>query len=165
MSDARETPPKETPETKVLVRAAAVEALLASGRTAFTEIDLEQTLAWLAEPARSETLRALRRSGWLEVDPYGFHRLTEAGRRIHDTLRRAVLAQGAQNPPIPDGLTLEEIVHALLSRGLEELATAGREALVPILPSPPLLTTRAVVQMAETHALQGHPARRRRLNG
>jgi len=164
MSDARETPPKEAPETMVLVRAAAVEALLASGRATFTEIDLEKTLAWLAEPARSETLRALRRSGWLEADPHGFHRLTEAGRRIHDALR-AVLAHGAQNPPIPDGLTLEEIVQALLSRGLEELATAGREALVPILSSPPLLTTKAVVQMAETHALQGHPAPRRRLNG
>ena len=160
MSDAR-----ETPDPTVLVRAAAVEALLASGRATFTEIELEQALAWLAEPVRSETLRALRRSGWLEADPRGIHRLTEAGRRIHDALRRAVLAQGAQNPPIPDGLTLEEIVHALLSRGLEELATAGREALVPILPSPPLLTTKAVVQMAETHALQGHPAPRRRLNG
>ena len=159
MSDAR-----ETPDPTVLVRAAAVEALLASGHAAFTEIDLERALAWLAEPARSETLRALRRSGWLEADPHGVHRLTEAGRRIHDALRRAVLVQGVQNP-IPDGLTLEEIVHALLSRGLEELATAGREALVPILPSPPLLTTKAVVQMAETHALQGHPARRRRLNG
>ena len=148
----------------VLVRAAAVEALLASGHATFTEIDLEQALAWLAEPARSETLRALRRSGWLEADPHGFHRLTEAGLRIHDALR-AVLTHGAQTPPIPDGLTLEEIIHALLSRGLEELATAGREALVPILSSPPLLTIKAVVQMAETHALQGHPAPRRRLNG
>jgi hypothetical protein len=154
----------ETPDPMVLVRAAAVEALLASGQTTFTEIDLEQALAWLAAPARSEILRALRRSGWLEADPHGFHRLTEAGRRIHDALRRAVLVQGAQNP-IPEGLTLEEIVHALLNRGLEELATAGREALVPILPSPPLLTTKAVVQMAETHTLQGQPASRRRLNG
>lgn len=147
----------------ILVRAAAVEALLASGHATFTENDLEQALAWLAEPARSETLRALRHSGWLEADPQGIHRLTEAGRRIHDTLRRAVLFQGPL--PIPDGLTLEEIVQALVGRSLEELATAGREALVPILPSPPLLTTRAVVQAAETHALQGHTARRRRLNG
>ncbi len=154
----------QIPDPMVLVRAAAVEALLASGQATFTEIDLEHALAWLAEPARSETLRALRRSGWLEADRHGFYRLTEAGRRIHDALRRAVLVQGAQNP-IPDGLTLEEIVHALLNRGLEELATAGREALVPILPSPPLLTTKAVVQMAETHASQGQPARRRRLNG
>ena len=154
----------ETSDPLILVRAAAVEALLASGRTTFTEIDLERALAWLAEPARGEILRALRRSGWLEADPHGFHRLTEAGRRIHDALRRAVLVQGAQNP-IPDGLTLEEIVNALLNRGLEELATAGREALVPILPSPPLLTTESVVQMAETHTLQGQPAPRRRLNG
>lgn len=145
------------------MRAAAVEALLASGLAAFTESDLEQALAWLAEPARSETLRALLHSGWLEADPEGVHRLTEAGRRIHDALRRVALGQ--EVPPIPDGMTLEEIVHALLRRGLEEIAAAGREALVPILPSPPLLTTRAVVQTAETHAAQGHPARRRRLNG
>jgi len=152
----------ETTEPMILVRAAAIEALLASGRATFTENDLEQALAWLAEPARSEALRALRRSGWLEADPHGIHRLTEAGLRIHDTLRRAALFQ---SPPIPDGLTLEEIVQALAGRSLEELATAGREALVPILPSPPLLTTRAVVQAAETHALQGYTARRRRLNG
>jgi DNA-binding transcriptional ArsR family regulator len=163
MSETSET--TETTETMTLVRAAAVEALLASGRATFTEDDLEQALDWLAEPARSEILRALRRSGWLEADPHGLHRLTEAGLRIHDALRRAVLVQGAQPPPIPDGLTLEEIIHALLGRGLEELATAGREALVPILSSPPLLTTKAVIQMAETHALQGHPAPRRRLNG
>ncbi|MFL6199794.1 MAG: hypothetical protein ACJ76J_11490 [Thermoanaerobaculia bacterium] len=155
----------ETTETLILVRAAAVEALLASGHATFTENDLEQALAWLAEPARSETLRALRHSGWLEADPHGIHRLTEAGRRIHDSLRRAVLFQGAMGSPIPNGLTLEEIVQALVGRSLEELATAGREALVPILPSPPLLTTRAVVQAAETHALQGYTARRRRLNG
>lgn len=158
MGDAR-----ETHDATVLVRAAAVESLLASGRAGFTDSDLEQALAWLAEPARSETLRALRQIGWLEADPHGLHRLTEAGRRIHDALRRVVL--GHQAPPVPEGLTLEEIVHALLRRGLEELAVAGREALVPILPSPPLLTTRAVVQTAETHALQGQPARRRRLNG
>lgn len=158
MSDAR-----ESSEPTVLVRAAAVEALLASGLAIFTESDLEQALAWLAEPARSETLRALRHSGWLEADAEGLHRLTEAGRRIHDALRRVAL--GHQLPPVPEGLTLEEIVHALLRRGVEELATAGREALLPILPSPPLLTTKAVVQTAETHALQGHPARRRRLNG
>jgi hypothetical protein len=148
MSDA-----KETPETTVLVRAAAVEALLASGRESFTEADLEHALAWLAEPARGETLRALQRSGWLEADPDGLHRLTESGRRMHDALRRVALGQGTV-PPIPTGLSLEEIVHALLGRGLEELASAGREALLPILSSPPLLTTRAVVRTAETHALR-----------
>ena len=147
---------KETPETTVLARAAAVEALLASGRESFTEADLDHALAWLAEPARGETLRALRQSGWLEADPHGLHRLTEAGRRMHDALRRVALGQGMA-PPIPAGLSLEEIVHALLGRGLEELATAGREVLLPILSSPPLLTTRAVVKMAEIHA--------RRLNG
>lgn len=160
MSDAR-----ETPDSTVLVRAAAVEALLASGHASFTAADLDRALSWLAEPARSEILGALRRSGWLEADAQGVHRLTEAGARIHDALRRTALVHGTRIPPLPEGLTLEEIVHALLGRSLQELATAGREALVPILPAPPLLTTQSVVEAAETHALDSHPVRRRRLNG
>jgi hypothetical protein len=138
----------------VLLRAAAVEALLASGSASFTETDLDQALAWLAEPARSETLRALRRSGWLEADPHGIHALTETGLRIHDALRRVALGQGMQIAPIPAGLSLEEIVDALLGRGLEALAIAGREALIPILPSPPPLPPWAVVRPPETHALR-----------
>ena len=39
-----------------------------------------------------------------------------------------MLAQGVQNPPVPEGLTLEEIVQALLSRSLEELATVAEKA-------------------------------------
>lgn len=151
MSDAR-----DTSDFTLLVRAAAFEALLASGRTFFTEADLDHHLSWLAEPARSETLRALLQHGWLEAGPHGVHHLTDAGRRSHGILRRAAL--------FPDEMNLEEIVHALLRRSLEELAAAGRAALVPILASPPLLTTRSVVHAAETQA-EGRPLRRRRLSG
>jgi hypothetical protein len=146
MSHAREKHPP------VLLLAAVLEALVASGQPTFTEADLDTVLSWLAEPARSETLRELHRNGWLEADPAGgTHALTAAGRQVYEAFRRAAL------PEFPGGLTPEQIVRALLHRSLEELAAAGREALVPVLPAPPLLTTKAVVREAETHALHGGP--------
>lgn len=141
----------------LLARAAVVEALAASPLASFTEADLDRTLAWLAEPARSETLRALRRSGWLAAEPGGGHALTAAGRQIHAALRLTLPEGGAHLQGLPGSLTPEQIVGALLTLSLEELAAAGRKALVPVLPAPPLLTTQAVVQSAEIQALQGRP--------
>jgi hypothetical protein len=147
MSNAR-----ETPQPTVLVRAAAFEALLASGRDSFSESDLDAALSWLAEPARSETLHELRRTGWLEVGPAGDWTLTDAGREAYEALCRAALDPAGQG--LPSGLTTDQIVRVLLSRGLEELAAAGRDALVPVLSAVPLLTTRAVARAAESHALR-----------
>lgn len=153
----------------LLARAAVVEALAASPLASFTEADLDRTLSWLAEPARSETLRALRRSGWLAADPggpgdpghpEGSYVLTAAGRQIHAALRLTLPAPpetGARFQGLPGGLSPEQIVAALLTRSLEELAAAGRKALVPVLSAPPLLTTEAVVKSAEIQALQGRP--------
>lgn len=151
MGDAR-----ETLQPTILVRAAAFEALLADGRDSFTEADLEAALAWLAEPARSATLQALRRSGWLASDPAGTWRPTDLGIQIHDALRAAAEA-GLPYQGLLAGLTPDLIVRALLGRGLEELAAAGRESLVPVLSAVPLLTTSTVIQAAETHALRGKP--------
>lgn len=145
----------------LLARAAAVEALATSHLAAFTDADFDRALSWLAEPARSETLRALRRSGWLAADPGGGYALTAAGRQIHAALRLTLAAlpeTGARFQGLPGGLTPEQIVGALLTRSLEELAAAGRMALVPVLPIPPLLTTEAVVKSAEIQALQGRTA-------
>lgn len=139
----------------LLARAAVVEALASSPLASFTEADLDRTLAWLAEPARGETLRALRRSGWLAAGPGG-HVLTAAGRQIHAALRLIFPEAGARVEGL-GGLNPEQIVGALLARGLEELAAAGRKALVPVLPAPPLLATEAVVRAAESQALQGRP--------
>lgn len=144
----------------LLARAAVVETLAASPLASFTDADLDRTLSWLAEPARSETLRALRRSGWLAADPAGGQTLTAAGRQIHAALRLTFPAfpeTGARFQGLPGGLTPEQIVDALLTRSLEELAAAGRMALVPVLPVPPLLTTEAVAKSAEIQALQGRP--------
>src|SRR6187551_3256796 len=48
------------------VRAAVMEALVESARPVFSTQDLDEILYWLAEPARTAALRALRQSGWLE---------------------------------------------------------------------------------------------------
>lgn len=141
----------------LLARAAVVEALAVSPLASFTEADLDRTLSWLAEPARSETLRALRRSGWLAADPAGGHALTPVGRQIHAALRLTLPEGGSRFRGLPGGFTPEQIVDALLTRSLEELAAAGRMALVPVLPVPPLLTTEAVAKSAEIQALQGRP--------
>lgn len=141
----------------LLARAAVVEALAASPLASFTDADLDRTLSWLSEPARSETLRALRRSGWLAADPAGGHTLTTVGRQIHAALRLTPPEGGARFQDLPGGLTPEQIVDALLTRSLEELANAGRMALVPVLPVQPLLTTEAVAKSAEIQALQGRP--------
>jgi hypothetical protein len=68
------------------VRAAVMEALVESARPAFSAQDLDEILYWLAEPARSAALRALRQSGWLEFDAAVGHSLTDAGRWVGDVL-------------------------------------------------------------------------------
>jgi DNA-binding transcriptional ArsR family regulator len=144
---------------ELVARAAVLEALATLARPSFTAADLDEILSWLAEPARGETLRALRRSGWLATDTAGSWALTAAGRRVWDGLRRAgLLPRGGPLPSmLPAGLSTGQIVRALVTRSLEELAAAGREALVPVLAALPLVTTEAVVQAAETQALHGRP--------
>jgi DNA-binding transcriptional ArsR family regulator len=130
---------------ELLARAAVLEAL-SSGK--------DDALSWLAEPARGETLRALRRGGWLEPGPDEPPVLTAIGRRVWGALRHAASpAEGA--PLLPDVITPERIVRALLALSLEDLAAAGREALLPVLAAPPLLTTLSVAKDAEAQAVTG----------
>lgn len=138
---------------EMLVRAAVLEALASQP---YTEAGIEEALSWLSEPARGDILRALHRSGWLEEpDPAGTVALTGIGRRVWQALRRAVAPMPAPVPPLlPPGVTPDQVVRALLARGVEGLAAAGRDALIPILPARPLLNTEAVVRAAET---QSHP--------
>jgi hypothetical protein len=132
---------------ELLARAAVLEAL--ASRT-------DEALSWLTEPARGETLRALQRSGWLEPGPEGTLILTGTGRQAWTAIRRAAFPETAPaSPVLPPGVTPEQIVRALLRRNVEELAAAGREALVPVLPAPPLLATEAVAREAEARAVFG----------
>jgi hypothetical protein len=139
---------------ELLARAAVLEAL-ASQEASGT--GLNETLSWLAEPARGDTLRALLRGGWLEpVSEEGSFGLTGIGRQVWDALRRAAFPEvGPASALLPAGITPEQIVRALLTRSVEELAAAGRAVLVPVLPVPPLLATEAVAREAEAAAMAG----------
>jgi DNA-binding transcriptional ArsR family regulator len=139
---------------ELLARAAVLEAL--ASQQPPHGAGLDEALAWLAEPARGETLSALSLGGWLEPGAAGSFVLTGLGRQVWDALRRAGSSRPAPVPPLlPPGITPEEIVRALLTWSVEELAEAGRDALVPILPALPLLNIEAVARAAETQARSG----------
>ncbi len=251
-----------------VVRAAALEALVQSGRPAFAPEDLAEVLYFLDAPARDATLLALRRSGWLEHVPSEGTTITDAGRwaydilaflhkrvseaellptvagldyalqigidpirhllsmrarltalraeidsarashsevvlrrtarRIDDALRlsaqiRAVLDRvpldhvaarnvarevhgllaqlhgagselhrdvtevGRQYLALAGGLTVEQIVRALMRRSRDELAAVARDALLPAVTPPPLLTTEVLASAAEQQALRERP--------
>lgn len=149
------------PERPPVLLLAAMEALVARSQAFFTDAELDAALSWLTEPARSETLEALRRSGWLKpvegpaadrILHILQYRLTEAGLQSYEAFQRATGAQeGKLLPGVAGQVGLERIVAALLSRSLDELAAAGRESLLPIVPPPLLLSTGAIARSAERH--------------
>jgi hypothetical protein len=69
-----------------LVRAAALEALVAADLPAFAPADLDRALYWLDDASRDATLRILRQSGWLEHEPGIGTTITGAGRWAYDIL-------------------------------------------------------------------------------
>jgi hypothetical protein len=52
-------------ERDFLIRAAALEALMASGRASFSQHDLDEALYWLSTDGRDRMVRVLRDAGWL----------------------------------------------------------------------------------------------------
>ncbi len=255
-----------------LVRAAALEALVQSGRPAFEARDVDEVLSFLDSDARATAIAALRRSGWLEHVPATGTIITDAGRwafdilaflhkrvaeaellptvagldyalqigldpvrhllsmrarlnalraeidaarashsevvlrrtasRIQDTLKlsaqiraaldrvpldhvaartvareiHGLLAQlhgasselhsavtevGRQYLVLTGGLTTEQIVRALMSRSGEELARVARDALLPVVAPPPLVTTDVLASAAEQQVLRERPGAER----
>lgn len=139
---------------ELLARAAVLEVLATQPSSGSNP---DAAWSWLTEPAREETLRALTRGGWLEAGSGGTLVLTPAGRRLWEGVRRAVFAKGTESAEpasrlLPDSITPEQIIRALLTRSLAELAEAGRESLVPVIPALPLPNTRAIAAAAETQA-------------
>jgi hypothetical protein len=250
------------------VRAAALEALVQSGRPAFEARDVDEVLSFLDADARGTAMAALRRSGWLEHVPAVGTTITDAGRwafdilaflhkrvaeaellptvagldyalqigvdpvrhllsmrarlnalraeieaarashsevvlrrtasRIQDTLKlsaqiraaldrvpldhvaaravareihgllahlhgagselhSAVTEVGRQYLVLTGGLTTEQIVRALMSRSGEELARIARDALLPVVAPPPLVTTDVLASAAEQQVLRERP--------
>lgn len=82
-------------------------------------------------------------------------------REIHDLLsrlhggsaelHRALTEVGRQYLHLTGGVTVEQIVRALMREPLDVLAAVGREVLLAALAPPPLLTTEAVAHAAEVH--------------
>jgi hypothetical protein len=85
----------------------------------------------------------------------------QVAREIHDLLSRLhgvgselhrdITEVGRQYLELTAGMTVEQIVRALMAKSTEELASVGRDALLPVLRRPPLLTTEVLAHAAETH--------------
>jgi hypothetical protein len=66
------------------MRTAALEAFIADGRSPLKPQEAAQVLYWVKEP--DSLLRILRESGWLEFEPVGGYRITDAGRFVATVL-------------------------------------------------------------------------------
>lgn len=62
------------------IRVAALEALLADGRTPLRSTEAVELLYWPKE--LDSVLRTLRESGWIEHEPGGGYRITDSGRFV-----------------------------------------------------------------------------------
>jgi len=145
-------------------RLAAMRQELDEDLASHSEVVLRRTAQKLQEVLRlSERIRAVLDA--VRLDQAAARRVA---REIHDllsrlhgassTLHAAVTEVGRQYLRLTAGLTTEQIVRALMAKSLGELAAAGREALLPIAPAPPLLTTDAVAYAAELQAARERAA-------
>ena len=139
-------------------RLAAMRQEIDEALASHSEVVLRRTAEKLQEVLRlSERIRAVLDAVWL--DQVAARRVA---REIHDllsrlhgassTLHAAVTEVGRQYLRLTAGLTTEQIVRALMAKSQGELAAAAREALLPVVPAPPLLTTDAVAYAAELQA-------------
>jgi len=103
-------------ELDFLIRAAALEALVARGRPSFSQHELNEALYWLSEYGRDRTVRALREAGWLEYRPGAGDIITNAGRSAYEILQllRRKLESGEILP------TVASLEHAI-SVGADKL--------------------------------------------
>jgi hypothetical protein len=139
-------------------RLAALRQEIDEAQASHSEVVLRRTAEKLREVLRlSERIRAV-----LDAVRLDQAAARKVAREIHDLLSRlhgassslhaAVTEVGRQYLRLTAGLTTEQIVRALMAKSRDELAAAGREALLPVLPAPPLLTTDGVAYAAEVQA-------------
>jgi DNA-binding transcriptional ArsR family regulator len=122
-------------------RLAVLQAITEYRRPVFSSRELGEGLSWLPGKTRLAALRALIQGGWLEKHPAAGLILTETGRRAYAALQ--LLHRGEE-------LTSDEMTAALRRKSLGELASAGREALLPALLPLTLLSTDGLIQAAES---------------
>lgn len=131
------------------VRVAVLQAVVESRRPIVSSRDLGTRLSWLTGTMRSAALRALQRGGWLESHPTAGLVLTAAGRHLFVALQLLRHAERGEE------LTSDEMTSLLRRKSLDELASAGQDALLPAFVPLPLLSTDAVVRAAEGRLLRG----------
>jgi len=138
-------------------RLVALQQEIESARASHSEVVLRRAAARIAEAlALSGQLRAV-----LDRVPLDNRTARRLVREIHDLLsrlhggsaelHRAITEVGRQYLHLTAGVTVEQVVRALMRQSLDDLAAVAREALLPVLAPPPLLTTEAVAHAAEVH--------------
>ncbi|MGH9362647.1 MAG: hypothetical protein ACRD2T_12100, partial [Thermoanaerobaculia bacterium] len=123
-------------------RLAVLQQQIEEARASHSEVVLRRTARKVDEAVRlSSQIRAVLDR--VRPDRRATRRVV---RDIHDQLSRlhgasaelqaAITEVGRQYLHLTAGLTVEQIVHALMAKSRAELAALGREALLPALPSP-----------------------------
>lgn len=131
------------------VRVAVLQAVVESRRPVSSSRDLAERVPWLTGRTRSAALRALQQGGWLEIHPTAGLILTAAGQRVF------VALQLLRHADRGEALTNDEMTSLLRRKSLGELASAGRDALLPAFLPLLLLSTDAVVRATESRILRG----------
>lgn len=126
-------------------RMAVLQAVAESRRSVSSSRELGEGISWLPGKTRLAALRALIQGGWLEKHPTAGLVLTETGRRAYTALQ--LLHHGEE-------LSSDEMTAALRRKSLGELASAGRDALLPALLPLTLLSTDALIQAAESRIVR-----------
>lgn len=136
-------------------RLVALHGEIEAARVSHSEIILRQAARRIDDAlSLSAQLRAV-----LDRVPLDHRSARRVVRDIHDLLsrllggsadlHREVTEVGRQYLHLTAGVTVEQIVRALMRQSREALAAVGREAVLPGLAPPPLLTTDAVAHAAE----------------
>jgi len=128
-----------------LARMAILQVLAEARDPISSSRELGEQLSWLTGRDRSAALRALLQGGWLESHPAAGLVLTETGQRAYAVLE--LLRHG------------DQMMSALRRKSLGELASAGRDALLPALLPLPLLSTDALLRAAESRLLRSRTGR------
>jgi hypothetical protein len=79
------------------------------------------------------------------------HELLSRLHGVGSELHRDITEVGRQYLELTAGMTVEQIVRSLMRKSVQELAAVGRDALLPVVRRPPLLTTEVLAHAAETH--------------
>lgn len=141
-------------------RLTALRDEIESARASHSEVVLRRTAAKLDDALKlSAEIRAV-----LDRVPLDHRAARRITRDVHDLLSRlhgagaelhaAVTEVGRQYLRLTAGLTVEQIVRALMRRSRDDLASVGRDALLPAFTPTPLLTTEVVAAAAEQQVLR-----------